>query len=76
MMPGVLAQQPDTAGWWLTRPLWLTAYTIVTLPFLLAFGRFERPTTGASYQPVAVWRQLLGCSIACFGLAMLVGVFA
>ena len=71
VMPGVLAQQPDTAGWWLTRPLWLVVYTILTLPFLLAFGRFERPASGDTTRPAAVWLQLLGCTVACAGLAML-----
>jgi len=71
VMPGVLAQQPATAGWWLTRPLWLFVYALVTLPFLLVFGRFERPTAGGDRRPAAVWLQLLGCTIACAGLAML-----
>jgi hypothetical protein len=70
-MPGVLAQQPDTAGWWWTRPLWLLVYAVVTVPFLLAFGRFERPSTGRASRPAAVWLQLLGCIVACAGLAML-----
>ena len=69
--PGVLAQQPDSAGWWMTRPLWLSVYTLVTLPFLLVFGRFERPSTGDTVRPASVWLQLLGCVIACAGLAML-----
>ena len=70
-MPGVLAQQPDTTGWWLTRPLWLFVYAVVTLPFLLVFGRFERPATDGDRRPAAVWLQLLGCAVACAGLAML-----
>jgi hypothetical protein len=70
-MPGVLAQHPDTAGWWWTRPLWLAVYGVATLPFLLVFARFERPATGDSIRPAPVWLQLLGCAIACTGLAML-----
>lgn len=71
VVPGVLAQQPDTAGWWMTRPLWVFFYTLVTFPFLLVFGRFERPSTGNTVRPAAVWLQLAGCVIACAGLAML-----
>jgi hypothetical protein len=71
VVPGVLAQQPDTAGWWMTRPLWLSVYTAVTLPFLLVFGRFERPKGGERARPAAIWLQLLGCTVACAGLAML-----
>ncbi len=70
-VPSVLAQRPDTGPWWLTRPLWLIAYTVVCLPFLLVFARFERPVTGEGQRPVQVWLQLFGCAIACTGLAML-----
>ncbi len=69
--PGLLAQTPDTAGWWLTRPLWLIVYTLASLPFLLVFSRFERPSTRVSPRPAAVWSQLLGCAVACVGLATL-----
>jgi hypothetical protein len=71
VMPGVLGQHPGAAGWWWTRPLWLSVYALVTLPFLLLFGRFERPGSGDSIKPAAVWLQILGCTIACAGLAML-----
>jgi surface polysaccharide O-acyltransferase-like enzyme len=71
VMPGVLAQYPNTTGWWLTRPLWILLYTLATIPFLLIFGRFERSSTGGTQRPAAVWLQLLGCVVACAGLAML-----
>jgi len=70
-MPGVLGQQPDTAAWWWTRPLWILAYAAATLPFLLVFARFERPASGKPTRPTAIWLQLLGCAIACGGLAIL-----
>jgi hypothetical protein len=70
-LPGVLAQHPGTIGWWWTRPLWIFLYALVTLPFLLVFGRFERPATKGDRRPAAVWLQLLGCTVACAGLAML-----
>jgi hypothetical protein len=69
--PGLLAQLPDTTAWWGTRPLWLVAYAVASLPFLLVFARFERPSPGSSIRPAATWLQLAGCSIACVGLAML-----
>jgi hypothetical protein len=69
-LPAVLGQQPGSAGWWWTRPLWLAAYASASLPFLLAFARFERPSDDGR-QPVPVALQLLGCAIACGGLAML-----
>jgi hypothetical protein len=70
-LPTVLAQYPDTAAWWWTRPLWILAYAVATFPFLLVFARFERPASGAEPRPAAVWLQLLGCTVACAGLAML-----
>jgi hypothetical protein len=70
-LPGVLAQQPNSTGWWVTRPVWLLVYTLVTLPFLLVFARFERPSADHGRRPAAAWLQLVGCVIACFGLAML-----
>ena len=71
VLPGVLAQQPASTGWWFTRPLWIFIYALVTVPFLLVFGRFERPASGSSTRTAAVSLQLLGCTIACAGLAML-----
>ena len=68
-LPAVLAPYPATASWWWTRPLWIGAYALACLPFLLIFSRFERPETGG--QPALAWRQLLGCIVACAGLATL-----
>ncbi len=70
-VPSLLAQQPDTAAWWWTRPLWIAAYAFATLPFLLVFGRFERAGGGAADRPASTGLQLLGCAVACAGLAML-----
>jgi hypothetical protein len=70
-MPSVLAQQPDTAPWWWTRPLWIATYALATLPFLLVFGRFERARIGGADRPAPIGLQLLGCVVACAGLAML-----
>jgi len=70
-MPSLLAQQPDTGPWWWTRPLWIAAYAVATLPFLLVFGRFERPSGGETDRPASIGLQLFGCAVACAGLAML-----
>jgi hypothetical protein len=70
-LPSVLGPQPNSLAWWGTRPLWLAAYAVASLPFLLAFARFERPSGDKGRQPVPVVLQLLGCAIACGGLAML-----
>ena len=38
---------PQPAGgspeWWLLRPVWLALLTVLLVPFVVAFGRFERP---------------------------------
>jgi fucose 4-O-acetylase-like acetyltransferase len=70
-LPAVLAQIPDTAGWWWTRPLWLLVYAVVTLPFLLVFSRFERPKDHPDRRPAPAWLQLVGAVVTCLGLAML-----
>jgi len=67
--PPLLSAQPDSGLWWATRPVWLLAYAVATLPFLLTFSRFERP--GKPGESTPIWRQLLGISITCLGLAML-----
>lgn len=67
--PTLLSAQPDTGLWWATRIPWLMAFAAATIPFILCFSRFERP--GAVQGTAPVWRQLLGISITCLGLAML-----
>jgi hypothetical protein len=70
-LPAVLGPLPATALWWWLRPAWVFAYALASLPFLLAFARFERPDPGAAKRPVAAWRQIVGCAAACAGLAYL-----
>jgi len=52
----LLAISPGGAGWWLSRPVWLAALAVATVPFIAVFGRFEakarRP--GGITRPVAV----------------------
>lgn len=51
LLVGVLAlyplgfPQPDGGSpeWWLLRPVWLAILTVLLVPFVVAFGRFERP---------------------------------
>jgi fucose 4-O-acetylase-like acetyltransferase len=65
-----LAVPVDTAAWWLTRPLWMLALVIATLPFLIVFGRYERPHAD-NRPPPPVWRPLLAVVATCAGLALL-----
>ena len=36
-----------TAGWWLTRPLWLAVLLVALAPLTLLFWRFEKPRFGS-----------------------------
>lgn len=67
--PTLLSAQPDSNLWWATRPAWLLTYAIATVPFILIFSRFERPSRQTGSAPV--WRQLIGIAVVCLGLAML-----
>jgi fucose 4-O-acetylase-like acetyltransferase len=69
LFPALLHPTPASAAWWATRPAWLTAYALGSVPFLAVFARFER--WGSAGTPERVWRQLLGCFIACAGLSLL-----
>lgn len=60
----------DTPAWWLTRPLWILALVIATLPFLIVFGRYERPHADNRPAP-PTWRPLLAVVAICAGLALL-----
>jgi hypothetical protein len=69
--PGVHTMEPGTATWWLQRPLWVAAYALVSLPFVLAFARFERAGGRRGAGPIALWRLLAGSLLICLGLAQL-----
>jgi hypothetical protein len=60
----------DTAEWWTTRPVWIAALIIVTIPFLLVFGRFERPHPDHRPAP-PTWRPVGAVIAVCLGLGLL-----
>ena len=62
---------PNTAVWWLTRPLWLTALAAALTLFVIAFTRFERIGMAERRESPPAWRLLLGCGLICLGLATL-----
>lgn len=67
--PG-LGVEIGTPLWWVTRPIWLAFMTLVLIPFMVAFGRFERPRTDNRPAP-PVWKPLLATLAVCAGLGML-----
>jgi hypothetical protein len=56
--------------WWKTRPIWLAVLTLATIPFVLVFGRFERPETDDRPAP-PVWKPIVAVGMACAGLGLL-----
>jgi fucose 4-O-acetylase-like acetyltransferase len=66
-----LHTMPDSADWWLARPLWFALYIAATLPLVMAFVRFESPGREAvDPRQVPHWRLITGLAMICLGLAM------
>jgi len=66
-----LGLEPGAPGWWATRPIWMAALTAALLPFLGAFGRYERPAAASPGEEPAAWRLVFGTILVCGGLALL-----
>ncbi len=62
--------EPFSGLWWMTRPIWLAALTLVTALLVLVFGRFERPRPDTRPAPSA-WRPVLAALMICAGLGSL-----
>lgn len=60
---------PDSGAWWAARPLWMASYSLVLVPLVAAFMRFERPAQGTSC--TSRRRLVTGASLTCFGLFLL-----
>lgn len=56
--------------WWSTRPIWLALMTLVVLPFMVAFGRFERPRRDNRPAP-PTWKPVVATVAVCAGLGSL-----
>jgi surface polysaccharide O-acyltransferase-like enzyme len=65
-----LHMAPNTASWWISRPVWFLALAMVTVLLALVFARFERPGPDSRPEPSA-WRPVITVVLTCFGLAML-----
>lgn len=62
--------EPNSAAWWLSRPLWLLVLGLALAGFLAVFGRFEgQPGVGPA--PIPAWRSVLGALAVCVGLLAL-----
>ncbi len=65
-----LTVEPGSGVWWASRPIWMAVYASGLAVLSLLFARFERPSARAE-TPAAVWRQIAGAALVCFGLALL-----
>jgi len=63
----------DTPEWWLTRPLWLAFLVATTIPFIMLFGRYERPHPDHRPAP-PIWRPVAAVIASCAGLGLLAGL--
>lgn len=65
-----LHEAPGTGLWWSLRPIWLVLFTLVLIPFVLIFVRFEAGSkTKADMRP-GPWQAMLGAVMTCAGLVM------
>ena len=62
--------EAGTLAWWGSRLLWIPSFFVMFLPFLVIFGKFERPAPAGNLPP-SVFRQVLGLLLICGGLAFL-----
>lgn len=63
-----LGYQALTAGWWLTRPVWLAVMAAATVPFVAVFSRFERPR--GETLPPSTLLSITGTVLVCAGLGL------
>ena len=60
----------NTPVWWATRPAFLLMLVAATVPFLVLFGRFERPRRDTRPTPPA-WKPVVATIAVCAGLGLL-----
>ncbi len=58
-----------TAMWWATRPLWMALLTVLLVPFVLLFGRFERPRGATKSKSMRLGRVGLGIGTSVAGIS-------
>lgn len=73
LVPTIFESAPGSAVWWAFRPVWVVAFSVLTLPFLVVFIQVERRISDAEQRDIALWRLLAGAALLCGGLALLAG---
>jgi peptidoglycan/LPS O-acetylase OafA/YrhL len=65
-----LRTEPLSAGWWLTRPLWIGVLALVVVAAIALLGRFETPRREDRPAP-PTWLAVVACLLTCGGLAVM-----
>lgn len=66
-----LREIPGSAGWWLSRPIWIAILIATLLPLVVVFGRLEAGSRQSLSVPPGPVRSVLGACLACGGLAFM-----
>lgn len=63
-----LHEAPGTGMWWAVRPVWVALFTVVLIPFVLLFVRFEAGSKTKAEMRPGPWQAKLGALMTCSGL--------
>jgi surface polysaccharide O-acyltransferase-like enzyme len=66
-----LRDDPLTAGWWATRPVWVAGLALITAPLVVVFSRLERTGTGRASPAGRPLAAVTGSAAAAVGLGLL-----
>jgi formate-dependent nitrite reductase membrane component NrfD len=66
-----LGLEPGSAGWWVTRPLWIGVLFTALLPVTMLLSPLERRTRTVNAAVPAAARLVGGAMLICLGVALL-----
>ncbi|SHE45600.1 Acyltransferase family protein [Litoreibacter ascidiaceicola] len=66
-----LHEPPGTGLWWAVRPIWVVLFTLVLIPFVLVFVRFEAGSKTTADMRPGPWQAMLGAVMTCSGLVVM-----
>jgi hypothetical protein len=66
-----LRQEPASAQWWATRPVWIVTLFAVLGVFVTVLGRFEQLGRSVTTTVRPAWSSVAGAALVCGGMATL-----
>ena len=66
-----LTEPPGSGTWWAMRPVWLMLFTVVLVPLVLIFVRFEAGSKTTPAQRPGPVQAMLGALMTCAGLIVM-----